>query len=45
MNAAADIVHGVLLALQLWLMLALKQHGVKFDLRIWRNGKDEKANG
>jgi hypothetical protein len=31
--------HGLITGLIIWLIQALKRHGVKFDFRIWRNGK------
>jgi hypothetical protein len=33
--------HGVIAGLIVWLMRALNRHGVKFDVHIWRNGKDK----
>lgn len=33
--------HVILGLLSLYTILALRKHGIKFDIRIWRNGKRE----
>jgi len=34
--------HGMIDALLLYLVFVLYKHGIKFDIRIWRNGKEKR---
>lgn len=31
--------HGVIVVMLAWIMRALHRTGIKFDFRVWRNGK------
>lgn len=34
--------HGIIDVLLIYLVLVLYKHGIKFDVHIWRNGKQDK---
>lgn len=34
--------HVVLGLLSVWTMITLHRHGIKFEVRIWKNGKNKK---
>ena len=38
-DVATMVGHGVLGMLSVWTIVTLHRHGIKFDIRIWRNGK------
>jgi len=43
MDIYLNVVHGLLLVAQGYVIAVLHKNGIKFDIRIWRNG-DKREN-